>query len=113
MSPARKRLQAYLDREIIPLPKKRGSGSVMDRRNFLKTSGVLIAGATLVPSGFALEEGTAEGRLILPMNRDWRFSRSVVEGAHLKDFDDSAYERVVVSHTNVRLPWRGFDEKRS
>jgi len=27
-----------------------------------------------------------------------------VEGAHAGDFDDSTFERVVVPHTNVRLP---------
>ncbi len=83
----------------------------MDRRNFLKRTGTLIATATLVPSAFAREQGTAEGRLVLPMNRNWLYSRKVVEGAHLKDFDDSGYERVVVPHTNVRLPWHSFDEK--
>jgi beta-galactosidase len=83
----------------------------MDRRNFLKTTSTLIAGAALVPSAFAREEPTAEGRLVLPMNRKWLFSRTVGEGAHLKDFDDSAYERVVIPHTNARLPWHGFDEK--
>jgi beta-galactosidase len=88
----------------------------MDRRNFIKQSGTLIAGAALAP--YALPEGgaqpsvsTATGRLVLPMNRKWRYSRSLVEGGHLKDFDDSAFERVVVPHTNVRLPWHGFDEK--
>jgi len=45
------------------------------------------------------------------MNRSWLYSRKVVEGAHLKDFDDSGYERVVVPHTNVRVPWHSFDEK--
>ncbi|MGA7928849.1 MAG: twin-arginine translocation signal domain-containing protein, partial [Candidatus Sulfotelmatobacter sp.] len=83
----------------------------MDRRNFLKRTGTLIATATLVPSAFAREQGTAEGRLVLPMNRNWLYSRKVVDGAHLKDFDDSGYERVVVPHTNVRLPWHSFDEK--
>jgi len=83
----------------------------MDRRNFLKRTGTLIATATLVPSAFAREQGTAEGRLVLPMNRNWLYSRQVVEGARLKDFDDSGYERVVVPHTNVRLPWHSFDEK--
>jgi beta-galactosidase len=86
----------------------------MDRRNFLKTTGTLIATASLVPSAFAREQGTqgnAEGRLVLPMNRSWLYSRKVVEGAHLKDFDDSGYERVVVPHTNVRVPWHSFDEK--
>jgi beta-galactosidase len=86
----------------------------MDRRNFLKTTGTLIATASLVPSALAREQGTqgtAEGRLVLPMNRSWLYSRKVVEGAHLKGFDDSAYERVVVPHTNVRVPWHSFDEK--
>jgi len=82
----------------------------MDRRHFLKTTGTLIAGATLVPSAFA-EPETSEGRLVLPMNRSWLYSRTVVEGAHRKDFDDSGYEKVVVPHTNVRLPWHSFDEK--
>jgi beta-galactosidase len=83
----------------------------MDRRDFLKTTGTLIAGATLVPSAFAREPETSEGRLVLPMNRSWLYNRTVVEGAHRKDFDDSGYEKVVVPHTNVRLPWHSFDEK--
>jgi beta-galactosidase len=86
----------------------------MDRRNFIKTTGTLIAGATLVPSAFAnsAEKSTeAAGRLILPMNRNWLYSRTVAEGAQKKEFDDSGYERVVIPHTNVRLPWHSFDEK--
>jgi len=34
-----------------------------------------------------------------------------VDRGHEKDFDDSGFEPVVVPHTNVRLPWHGFDEK--
>ncbi len=85
----------------------------MDRRNFLKTTGTFIAGASIARSTFAnaASEPAAAGRLILPMNRNWRFSRSVAEGSHARDFDDSGYERVVVPHTNVRLPWHSFDEK--
>lgn len=88
----------------------------MDRRKFLKQSGTLIAGAALAP--YALPEGgaqstpsTVNGRLILPMNRKWRYSRTVVEGGHAKDFDDSKFDQVVIPHTNVPLPWHGFDEK--
>jgi beta-galactosidase len=88
----------------------------MDRRGFLKQTGTLIAGAALAP--YALPEGgaqlgvsTAPGRLILPMNRKWRYSRSVVEDGHARDFDDAEFERIVIPHTNVRLPWHGFDEK--
>jgi beta-galactosidase len=86
----------------------------MDRRNFIKTTGTLIAGATLVPSalaGAAAEPSSAAGRLMLPMNRKWLFSRAVAAGAHEKSFDDSGYDRVVIPHTNVRLPWHSFDEK--
>ncbi len=86
----------------------------MDRRNFLKTTGTFIAGATIARSALAnsaAEAGAAPGRLVLPMNRNWRFSRTVAEGAHARDFDDSGYERVVIPHTNVRLPWHSFDEK--
>jgi beta-galactosidase len=86
----------------------------MDRRNFIKQTGTLIAGAALAP--YALPEtpqssSTATGRLILPMNRKWRYSRAFVEGGHSKDFDDSKFDRVVIPHTNIPVPWHGFDEK--
>jgi len=88
----------------------------MDRRKFLKQTSTLIAGAALAP--YALPEGSAQsavssagGRLILPMNRKWRYSRTVVEGGHEKDFDDSKFDQVVIPHTNAPLPWHGFDEK--
>ncbi len=88
----------------------------MDRRRFLQQTGTLIAGATLAP--YALAEASAQagaaapaGRLVLPMNRKWRYSRTVVENGHAKDFDDSGFDRVVIPHTNIRLPWHGFDEK--
>jgi beta-galactosidase len=86
----------------------------MDRRNFLKTTGTFIAGASIARSALAnaaSEPNNVSGRLVLPLNRNWRFSRTVVEGAHKRDFDDSGYERVVIPHTNVRLPWHSFDEK--
>ncbi len=88
----------------------------MDRRNFLKTTGTVIAGATLARDAFADKvqqsgDSAAGGRLILPINRNWRYNRKFVEGAHEAKFDDSAFERVVVPHTNVKLPWHSFDDK--
>jgi beta-galactosidase len=86
----------------------------MDRRRFLKTTGTFIAGATIARSAFGSAKGessSALGRLVLPINRNWRYSPAVVEGSHARDFDDSGFERVVVPHTNVRLPWHSFDEK--
>jgi beta-galactosidase len=84
----------------------------MDRRKFLKTTGTVVASATLAPGLFAETPVTsAAGRLVLPINRNWRYSPTLVEGAHAKDFDDSKFERVVIPHTNIRLPWSSFDEK--
>jgi beta-galactosidase len=86
----------------------------IDRRNFLKTTGTLIASASLARSTFAdnpTESNSAEGRLVIPINRNWRYSREVAEGSHDRNFDDSGYERVVVPHTNLKLPWHSFDEK--
>ena len=88
----------------------------MDRRKFLKQSGTILAGAAIVPYAFSENGAQNEapkngGRLVLPMNRKWRYSRSFVEGGHARDFDDSKFDSVVIPHTNVRLPWHGFDEK--
>jgi len=81
----------------------------------MKRSGTLIAGM-LAQGALAEISGSttpprAGGRLILPMNRNWRFSRSAGADAHRKDFDDSKFERVVIPHTNIRLPWHSFDDK--
>src|SRR3984893_7531918 len=86
----------------------------MDRRHFLKTTGTFIAGATIARAAFAGatdQPKAAQGRLVLPLNRNWRYSRVVTEGAHARDFDDSGFERIVIPHTNVQLPWHSFDEK--
>ena len=45
------------------------------------------------------------------MNRNWRYSRSVAPEARMKDFDDSKFERVVIPHSNTRLPWHSFAER--
>jgi beta-galactosidase len=87
----------------------------MDRRKFLKQTGTIIAGAALAP--YALPESAAPSgasaseRLVLPINRKWRYNHAFVQGGHDKSFDDSKFDRVVVPHTNIKLPWHGFDEK--
>jgi beta-galactosidase len=88
----------------------------MDRRHFLKATGTLMASAKmastkLIPSAFAEQAGSTEGRMVLPINRNWLYSRTVAEGAHAKEFDESGYANVVIPHTNIRLPWHSFDEK--
>ncbi len=88
----------------------------MHRREFIKTTGTVIAGATLASESLAVTaampaNSSTAGRLLFPINRNWRFSPKVVSGGHDKAFDDSAFDRIVIPHTNVRLPWHSFDDK--
>ena len=85
----------------------------MERRDFLKTTGTLIAGATIARPGLAADASAAHGveRTILPINRKWRYSKSFTEAAVAPEFDDSGFEAVVIPHTNIALPWHSFDEK--
>jgi beta-galactosidase len=83
----------------------------MKRREFLKTSG-LVAAATALPGTPVFAATTLEsGRSILPINRNWRFHPSKVAGAEAPTFDDSHFQRVVIPHTNVTMPWHNFDDK--
>ena len=78
----------------------------------MKTSGTALAATKLSQSGAAQQTAvSAPGRLVLPINRGWRYSPTVNEAAHAADFDDSNYAEVVVPHTNIRLPWHSFDDK--
>jgi len=85
----------------------------MDRRTFLKTTGALIAGATVVHPALATDKRTStpDGRINFPINRNWRYSPKSTEAAHQRDFVDSSFERITVPHTNIKLPWHSFDDK--
>ncbi len=85
----------------------------MHRRDFLKTSGTLLAAAASAPAHTALAQSAPEaaGRTVLPINRNWRFHPSVVAGDEAPSFDDSSFTAVVLPHTNVQLPWHNFDDR--
>ncbi len=84
----------------------------MDRRDFIKTGSALLAGAAVGGNAFAEEQSAGtQGRMVLAMNRGWRYNPKVVDGGHEAAFDDSKFDRVVVPHTNIPLPWHGFDDK--
>src|SRR4051794_17455784 len=83
---------------------------MMIRRDFIKTAGAVMASAALSPSAMRAQE-TAQGRTMLPINRNWRYHPATVAGAESPDFDDSKFERVVIPHTNIELPWHNFDDK--
>jgi len=87
----------------------------MRRREFLKTSCTIAAAATLpatVTSAVAFASPSDEGdpRVVLPINRNWRYHPSKVAGAEAVAFDDAKFERVVIPHTNVTMPWHNFDD---
>src|SRR5260370_12844728 len=87
----------------------------MDRRDFLKTGGTLVASGAITKNVLAeaLASGTptSSGRLVLPMNRNWRYRSDLPEGFERREFDDSGFEKVVIPHANKSLPWHSFDEK--
>ena len=89
----------------------------MDRRQFLETTGGLLASAALGRTSIegtlslASEVGIPAGRLVLPINQHWRFSPQAVDGFQAHEFDDSGFVEVSVPHCNRRLPWHSFDEK--
>jgi beta-galactosidase len=85
----------------------------MRRRDFLKGTGSVLASralATSVKSVLADASPPHEGRMVLPMNRNWQFSPKTIRGAHLPEFDDSHFDRVTIPHANISLPWHSFDD---
>ncbi len=83
----------------------------MIRRDFIKTAGAVVASTTISATPLLTQEPTSQGRMILPINRNWRYHPAKVAGAESPDFDDSKFVRVVIPHTNVELPWHNFDDK--
>ena len=74
----------------------------------------MLAATAMAPGLPAAELSAApaaKGRVVLPINRRWRYSPKTTDAAHERDFDDSGFARVTVPHTNVRLPWHSFDDK--
>jgi beta-galactosidase len=83
----------------------------MDRRKFLKTSSAVVAVAAVSPGLIAQHSIQETGRAYLPINRGWRYNKAFSEEATGTTFDDSSFERIVIPHTNQRLPWHGFEDK--
>ena len=82
----------------------------MDRRQFLRTSGTALAATKLGNSAIAQTDAAQAKRMVLPINRGWRYTPKATEAARAADFDDSAFNRVVIPHTNIKLPWHSFPD---
>ncbi|HWC19366.1 MAG TPA: glycoside hydrolase family 2 TIM barrel-domain containing protein [Terriglobales bacterium] len=85
----------------------------MNRRDFVKAGSAALASFSLLPDELALPSPTSPsaGRLVLSINRNWRFSAQRAQNDTAVDFDDSKFDQVCVPHTNKMLPWHDFDEK--
>lgn len=85
----------------------------MNRRNFVVGSGTLVAAAAFAgkTSAWAPARTAVKSGRVLPLNRGWRYNPAVVAGGHDIGFDDSAFARVTVPHTNKMVPWHNFDDK--
>src|SRR5215510_12533147 len=87
---------------------------MIDRRDFLKSSSAALAGLAINDKLPALQTSPAAqqaGRLVLSMNRGWRFSPQRADKDTALNFDDSSFEQVTIPHSNKKLPWHSFDEK--
>ena len=83
----------------------------MMRRDFLKTASAVVASTALPDAQLFADDQILPGRVVLPMNRSWRYHPAKVDGAEALSFDDAGFERIVIPHTNAELPWHSFDEK--
>jgi len=72
----------------------------IDRRKFLKATGALIAGASIEKDPISRvlsaggEQPSPTGRLVLPINQNWRYNDHLVDGFEKQDFDDSEFAAV-------------------
>jgi beta-galactosidase len=86
----------------------------LDRRRFLQASGAGLTGLTLLrnlPAGINAQTSPSSERLIYSMNHGWLYTDKVVPKATQLGFNDVAFQRVTIPHTNKLLPWHGFDDK--
>ncbi|MDE3106342.1 MAG: glycoside hydrolase family 2 protein [Acidobacteriota bacterium] len=83
----------------------------MLRRDFIKTTGTVLAATTLPATRALAVAQEPQARTVLPINRNWRYHPARVEGSHLPEFNDASFEKIVIPHTNISLPWHSFDDK--
>ncbi|HEU4767950.1 MAG TPA: glycoside hydrolase family 2 TIM barrel-domain containing protein [Pyrinomonadaceae bacterium] len=93
----------------------RDRGKRIDRRRFLEATGAGLAGAALLSQfpkvTVASPALSSSQRHIFPMNHKWLYSEKNVAGGTSVRFNDTAFTRVTIPHTNKMLPWHGFDDK--
>ena len=86
----------------------------LNRRRFIKAGGTGLAGLALLPhlESMALSQ-TAESspRRVYALDHGWLFNEKALPGSTRAGFNDVAFKRVTIPHTNKLLPWHGFDDQ--
>ena len=95
-----------------PYAKAAEARGIMNRRDFLKNSTTLAAATSVAATAVAqaAPRTTRGGRTLLPINRGWRYSPKNPKGGTARVFDDAHFDKIVLPHTNVVLPWHSFTE---
>ncbi|HXI25438.1 MAG TPA: glycoside hydrolase family 2 TIM barrel-domain containing protein [Pyrinomonadaceae bacterium] len=86
----------------------------LNRRRFIETgSAGLIGLASLskLKSFTFAQHASASSRSVYPLNHNWLFSEKNLPNATRTAFNDLAFKRVTIPHTNKMLPWHSFDDK--
>ncbi len=89
------------------------STSDFDRRAFLVGAAAAISQATGATTA-ATQSRQSAGmplRRTYDLNRNWGFLPHAGDSALEAAFDDAKAERVILPHSNVRLPWHSFDDR--
>jgi beta-galactosidase len=79
-----------------------------DRRTFLAGAAAMAARAA-AQSGY--EQTSSTPSRTYELNHSWRFIPHGDDSGLQPGFDDSKSERIILPHTNVRLPWHSFDDR--
>lgn len=84
----------------------------LNRRNFLKSGGAGLLGASLLPYWpNRSSQAPASQRRMFQLNQNWLFSENNFPNGSSARFDDRGFAHVTIPHTNKLLPWHGFDDK--
>lgn len=86
----------------------------LTRRRFIGTGSAGLIGLSSLPKLSSLafaQSASTSTRRVYPLNHDWLFSEKNLPNATQPRFNDVAFKRVTIPHTNRMLPWHGFDDK--
>jgi len=86
----------------------------LTRRHFIETGSAGLIGLASLPklSSLTLAQLTStSSRRVYSLNHNWLFSEKSSPGATQSGFNDAAFKRITIPHTNKLLPWHGFDDQ--